>query len=482
MNIFELAPEFIEWDNRKDRNINRVTAESTYNRLSVQLPQWLVKDQTILDLGSCLGAAGHMALTNGARHYTGVEIQSKYVEDSRTILSKYWQPSQFNIVQENLEDFLDNCISNNIKYDHVIASGVLYAFLDIVKILEKISLVTANVVLIDTMFVRDGPRGIILIREDTPMIYAEGQRTFTGIGTSCNLTALDIIMKTTGFYRKEDPIVPPVTTQSHDGYSDSIEQIKGITGPSRYSARYYKREVKLKKLIDTIIENRVEDARDFGFQVPNITEAGRDKVWTFDDGVAARFQTEAETNIPDYKRVIDLCLTVAGDNLQPTDTIIDIGSALGYTVDQFVRNGFVNMQGLDNSESMVRQSLHPERIMLADALPDSKFKMILINWTLHFIVDKYEYVQDLYNKLDTGGYLIISDKTTQTPEVKKLYYDFKRDNGVSEEYIRAKEKKLVGYMHTMPADWYAKNLERIGFASVEVINARLGFITFLCKK
>ena len=61
MNIFEQAPEFTEWDNRKDREVNRVTAESTYNRLSVQLPEWLVKDSTILDLGSCLGAAGHMA-------------------------------------------------------------------------------------------------------------------------------------------------------------------------------------------------------------------------------------------------------------------------------------------------------------------------------------------------------------------------------------------------------------------------------------
>ena len=80
MNIFEQASEFVEWDNRKDRKVNQITAESLFNRLTVQFPEWLVKDESILDLGSCLGAAGHMALTRGAKHYTGVEIQEKYVK------------------------------------------------------------------------------------------------------------------------------------------------------------------------------------------------------------------------------------------------------------------------------------------------------------------------------------------------------------------------------------------------------------------
>ena len=117
MNIFDQAPEFIEWDNRQFRKTNQVTAESTYNRLSVQLPTWLVKDATVLDLGSCLGAAGHMALTNGASYYTGVEIQDKYVNDSRTILSKYW-PGKFDIVKDEIEGFLDKCILEEIKFDY----------------------------------------------------------------------------------------------------------------------------------------------------------------------------------------------------------------------------------------------------------------------------------------------------------------------------------------------------------------------------
>jgi len=481
MNIFETASEFIEMDNRTERVMNRVTAESTYNRLSVQLPTWLVKDKTVVDLGSCLGAAGHMVLTNGAKHYTGVELQQKYVTDSNTIMSKYWDKSKFNIIQNDIESYLDNCIVNNIKFDVVIASGVLYAFLDIVKILEKISLISTNSILIDTMYVKEGPKGIILIRDDSTMVYAEGAKTFTGIGSTCNLTALDIIMKTTGFYRTEDKIIPPVTVGSHDGYSDLFDAGGGHRAPSRYAARYYKKDIKVKRLIDTVLENNEKDASAF-YQEPTIKEAAKDTIWKFDDTVASRFQFEAETNIPDYARVIDLCLEVANNYIKKDDAVIDVGSALGYTVDKFLKNDFKNTIGLDNSDAMYAKSLHQEKIIVSDQLPDQQFKLVLINWTLHFIINKYEYLTDVFNKLEPGGFLILSDKTTQTEETKKMYYDFKRSNGITDEYIFAKEKKLKGYMYTVPATWYNSELEKIGFESVEVINAKLGFVTWLCKK
>jgi hypothetical protein len=50
----------------------------------------------------------------------------------------------------------------------------------------------------------------------------------------------------------------------------------------------------------------------------------------------------------------------------------------------------------------------------------------------------------MYNSLSYGGYLILTDKTHQSDIVKRDYYDFKRKNGVTEEYIQQKEKDLVG--------------------------------------
>lgn len=481
MNIFHSAPEFIDMDNRQARITNQVTAESTYNRLSAQLPTWFVQDNTILDLGSCLGAAGHMALTNGATHYTGVELQPKYVADSREIFSKYWPESKYTIVESNLEIFLDNCIANNIKFDCVIASGVLYTFVDIFQILAKIAAVSRKSLLIDTMYAGDTPdgRGIIIIREDINMVYAEGPNTFKGVGTTLSKTALDIILKTTGFYRTEECIIPPITTGSHDGYSD-LARYHGKLVPARFAARYYLRE-KTRTLMDIMLNPESTDAHKFD-QVPNVVVAAKETMWKFDESVASRFQDEATNNIPDYSRVIELCLAVAQDTIKKDAAIIDIGSALGYTVDKFLKAGFTNVKGLDNSESMLAKTLHRDRIILADTLPNEKFKLILMNWTFHFILEKFEYLTNLYEHLEPGGTLILSDKTSQSPQVMKMYYDFKLSQGVSQEYIDEKKKKLAGYMFPVPASWYHENLIKVGFTSVDVLNARVGFVTFVAKK
>lgn len=481
MNIFEQAPEFIEWDNRKEREVNRVTAESTFNRLSVQLPSWLVTDVTVLDLGSCLGAAGHMALSNGALHYTGIEIQDKYVEQSNEILAKYWPTEKFTIVKQNLETFLDECIANKVQYDVVVASGVLYAFLNLFSILEKISKVSRVTIVIDTMFVPNkSERGIITLRPDMPMNYAHGPKTYAGLGATLNIKALDLIMRTNSFHRTEDRIIPPFTTGSHDGYSDLVSNEGNNKTPVRYMARYYRTSSALTPLIDKIVNNDITEVVDF-YQVVGLHKTATDVSWKFDPDVAQRFQQEAEQHIPDYHRVIDMCLDLAKAEFKPTASIIDVGSALGYTVDKFVEAGFTNTIGVDNSESMVSQSKHPDRIILSDALPDSKYNIILINWTLHFIIDKLAYLTKAFNSLQPGGILIISDKTAQSAHVKNMYYDFKRDNGVTDEYISQKERSLIGVMHTMPVDWYTTQLKEIGFQRVEILNARYGFVTFVCR-
>ena len=48
-----------------------------------------IKDKTVLDLGSCLGAAGYFAIKTVAKEYIGVEAQTHYVDLSKNLLSKY---------------------------------------------------------------------------------------------------------------------------------------------------------------------------------------------------------------------------------------------------------------------------------------------------------------------------------------------------------------------------------------------------------
>jgi hypothetical protein len=108
--------------------------------------------------------------------------------------------------------------------------------------------------------------------------------------------------------------------------------------------------------------------------------------------------------------------------------------------------------------------------------------MVLANWTLHFVDARKEYIQRVYDNMNSSGVFVLSEKTCQTDTIKEMYYDFKRSNGVTDEYIYDKEQKLKGYMNLLPVDWYIETLKEIGFKNVQIINSRLGFVTFYAEK
>ena len=204
-------------------------------------------------------------------------------------------------------------------------------------------------------------------------------------------------------------------------------------------------------------------------------------IWTFDKSVADRFQHEANAHIPDYARVIDMGVEYA-ERYNKDSMIIDVGSALGYTIHSFIQSGYNNVHGVDSSKDMIDKSLYPDLVVQLDTFPDVKCDLVLMNWTLHFIQDKKTYLESIFQHLSIDGSLILTDKTSQTEHVKNMYYDFKRKNGVSDEYIYQKEARLKGYMFTESVDWYLDVLVDVGFTNVEVINARYGFVTFLIQK
>jgi len=48
--------------------------------------------------------------------------------------------------------------------------------------------------------------------------------------------------------------------------------------------------------------------------------------------------------------------------------------------------------------------------------------------------------------------------------------------------VRAKAAKIVGVLVTQPSAWYERTLAAVGFRSVAVLNAKLGFVTWLARK
>jgi hypothetical protein len=205
-------------------------------------------------------------------------------------------------------------------------------------------------------------------------------------------------------------------------------------------------------------------------------------MWKFDKEVADRFETEAINNIPDYHRVIDMCVDIAKQKGFSSEiNVVDVGSALGFTVDRFINADYPYTYGVESSADMIEKSLHKDKIFLSNTFPVMPVEFVMANWTLHFVKERKQYIQDIYNNM-TGGVFILSEKTTQTKEVKELYYNFKIANGVSLEYIKQKEQLLQGFMDLYPVDWYIQTLNDVRFKNIQIINARYGFVTFYCEK
>jgi precorrin-6B methylase 2 len=138
-NFFDQYPEFIDSDTRLTRTNPKdgypVDADFLQKRYSCTVPAAKCHGKKILDLGSCTASLGAWCLANGASSYTGVELQKKFVAESRDNLSKYFSKG-WQIIESTVENFLEH---NTKHYDIVVAAGVIYGVDDMHGCLKKLA-------------------------------------------------------------------------------------------------------------------------------------------------------------------------------------------------------------------------------------------------------------------------------------------------------------------------------------------------------
>lgn len=204
--------------------------------------------------------------------------------------------------------------------------------------------------------------------------------------------------------------------------------------------------------------------------------------WQFNHKIADIFPVHARQHIPNYNLVIDKSIEIC--KTKPIDSsIIDVGCATGETLIRLHQSGFTNLHGVDSSPDMLVKC--PQDIATyyqSDQLPNRKFDIIIMNWTLHFIKDKINYLQSIYDHLSTNGILILTDKTSTDDFPKKFYYDYKKDHGVSEQEILQKEISLEGVMHVNDIGWYMDLFEKVGFKKSYIFDAHWCFTSWVCLK
>ncbi|MEK7989736.1 MAG: class I SAM-dependent methyltransferase [Thiotrichaceae bacterium] len=492
---FDDYPAFYEDDNRRNRGFNPVSKAFLETKFSVLLPAHLVKDKHILDLGSCYGAAGQWVLFNGAASYTGVEVQKNYVEQSQQMLSHWGQRAT--VIQQDVRSYLTQTPANS--FDLVVVAGMLYHFVDTKSIIDAICHLCKESVIIETNYppsMRSGKLPIdVAVTEyvsDQEVNLAQGNQSMLGISATTSLPALDILFGLNGFKQHQKcsfPISPDTII-----YDESV--LGGDTDLQIRFAAHYERDSLAKPLAtlesnlpqqrgekrhwtdDSVAKNRTAAYQQQANALKQDDETGQ---WKFDANIAQQFDRIARREIPDYLRVIDLCMRVIGKSKLQQPKIIDVGSALGETLKQLHQHGYENIYGVECSADMLAKSFDKATLIHSEQFPEqyAPFDYVINNWTLHFIPERLAYLEAIKRSLAAGGTLILTEKVSSSECTHELYYDMKRANGVSEEEIEQKRQQIEGVLVTSPFTWYIETLNRLGFEQIEIINANTAFITFM---
>lgn len=205
--------------------------------------------------------------------------------------------------------------------------------------------------------------------------------------------------------------------------------------------------------------------------------------WQFDANVAKTFVNHARQHIPNYDAVIDKSVDICKKLLSPESPIIDVGCATGETLRRLHGHEFNNLHGVDYSQAMLNYcNPNIAKYHHSDCFPDHAFDAVICNWTLHFIKNKQQYLEDIYQRLVQDGFLILSEKTSNDPLPIYFYHRFKSSQGVSEQDIQAKSQSLQEIMFINDVSWYLDVLANIGFKKVYIVDASYCFTTFLCLK
>lgn len=492
---FEDFPGFYTDDNRQWREANPITKATLEAKMQVLLPASLVRDRSILDLGSCLGAAGQWALYYGAQSYVGVEVQAAYAARARELLA-HWD-GKARILQTDIRSFLQE--SADQSFDIVVAAGVIYHFIDPEAIVRELCRVAKQAVVVESNHpkcVRNGTlsaRALVteyVFNQDVNL--SETNESLCGVSACSTIAALDVFFRLNNFAKKEDTLSYPLGVHTL-AYADRRYGIDNV--PMRYAVQYFrKQETKPLKTLEENLPRREGIRKSWTTDPIHVEKATKNreaaaplsagvKKWCFDESVATSFAKIAETSIPNYQRVIQKTIEVIRKRAYQNPKIIDVGSAIGTTLERLYGSGFTNLYGVDNSRAMLDRSFNKAVLINSSTFPveHGKFHVVIANWVLHFINNRADYLKSIKASLTDDGILILSEKIESSAFAHSLYHDFKRNNGLTEEEISEKQKRLAGVLTTYPLAWYFDTLHDLGFRSVDVIDAHYAFVTLVAQ-
>lgn len=223
----------------------------------------------------------------------------------------------------------------------------------------------------------------------------------------------------------------------------------------------------------------------------------------FDDAVADVFPDMIRRSVPGYENIITMIGLFAEQYVQNNSQCYDLGCSLGaatLALRHHINKEKVSIIAVDNSESMVERcrinikkdtSASAVQVICNDIqnITIENASMVILNFTLQFLEPdkRMELLQNIYNGMNKGGALILSEKITFSNKAIRetniqLHEAFKKANGYTELEISQKRSALENTLIPDTIETHQQRLSDIGFTTINVWFQCFNFTSILAIK
>lgn len=206
--------------------------------------------------------------------------------------------------------------------------------------------------------------------------------------------------------------------------------------------------------------------------------------WTFGGNTWQTFDDHIRRSVPGYDHLHDIIVHYAGEFVRPGSRILELGSSTG-TLSKRLGAQYPDCEilGVDLEPAMVeaaRAAANPPNVTYdcADVreltVPDNDLSVLC--YVLQFLplADRPRVLSRLFDRLPPGGGLVLAEKVRYRDDrfqtvSQRVHYQFKRNQGYTQEEIDAKDASLEGILVPLYEDENVAMLKAAGFSSVNTL-------------
>ncbi len=223
----------------------------------------------------------------------------------------------------------------------------------------------------------------------------------------------------------------------------------------------------------------------------------------FDEAVVNVFPDMIQRSVPGYQLIISAIGLLASRYTHAGSVCYDLGCSLGaasLSMREQITAPNCKIIAVDNSQAMIEQfkqhltadSEKAEIEIVQADIRDIDIKnasVVVLNFTLQFIpvADRLEFLTKIYQGLQPGGILILSEKLKFTDEKQQqlqtdMHHIFKQAQGYSALEISQKRSALENVLIPETFAQHQQRLQQAGFSSAEVWFQYFNFASMIALK